>query len=134
MIKTFTNGANITKADWEAIDNYIEKLDISLQEAIELREFDKFETDKKTDFEKEQKEIQKTKNKKDTITSEENLALVFDVIKVAFVDKPFKSKDLYLLVADKFTNRQTPHALKKLAEDGKIKYIEGTSPKQYSLV
>lgn len=133
MNQHFSNEKKITQADWKAIDNYIEKLDISLQEAIELREFDKFDTDQKTEFEKEQKDIKKEKNKKNTITSEENLKFILEIIQTAFRDKTFKSKDLHLLVADKFTNRQTPHALTKLHKQGKLELIEGTSPKAYKI-
>lgn len=134
MQKRFFNGQTITSNDWKAIDNYVKKLDISLKEAIDLRYFDKFETDRKTDFEKEQKELKKEKNKKNVITSKENLNFLYEkVIKIAFKDKVFKSKDLWLLVSDKFTNRQTPHALKALEKQGKIEYINNTSPKTYKL-
>ena len=133
MNQHFSNGKKITPADWKSIDNYVKKLEISLQEAIELREFDKFDTDKKTEFEKEQKGIKKEKNKKNVITSKENLKFIFGIIQTAFKDKTFKSKDLHLLVADKFTNRQTPHALTKLHKEGYLELIEGTSPKTYKI-
>ncbi len=61
MQETFSNGEKITSHDWKLIDEMVEKLELNLAEAIELREFDKFESDKKTDFEKEQKEIKKAK-------------------------------------------------------------------------
>lgn len=134
MQKEFSNGKLITKTDWKEIDNYIEKLEISIEEAISLREFDKFETDRKTEFEKEMKEIKKEKNKKNVITSEENKKDIFEnVILIAFKNKEFKSKDLWKLVSDKFSNRQTPHLLKALEKDGLLELIPDTSPKTYKI-
>ena len=44
MIETFSNGEKITNHDWELIEYMVAKksLGLSLAEAIELREFDKF--------------------------------------------------------------------------------------------
>lgn len=137
MIETFSNGAKITDHDWKLIDEMVQKLELNLIEAIELREFDKFDAEKETSDEKEEKKA-KVKAKKDkkeqsTITSESNLKWIYeDVILVAFKDKEFKSKDLWKLVSDKFSNRQTPHALKKLASEGKLEDLGG-SPKTYKI-
>ena len=139
MIETFSNGEKITNHDWELIENMVSKesLKLSLVEAIELREFDKFEADKESSEEKEEKKakVQAKKDKKEqsTITSESNLKWIFEeVILVAFKGKEFKSKDLWKLVSDKFSNRQTPHALKKLASEGKLEDLGG-SPKTYKI-
>lgn len=137
MIERFSNGEKITNHDWELIENMVARLQLSLAEAIELREFDKFHADKKTIEEKEEKKakVQANKDKKEqsTITSETNLKWIYEeIILVAFKDKEFKSKDLWKLVSDKFTNRQTPHALKKLASQGKLEDLGG-SPKKYRI-
>lgn len=132
MQKTFKNGEKITNHDWKLIDEMVEKLELSITEAIELREFDKFESDKKTDFEKEQKEIKKVKNAKPKITGDEIQDLFENVIKLAFKDKEFKNKDFHLLVADKYSNRQTPSRLKKLVEQGLLIDLGG-SPKSYKI-
>lgn len=139
MIETFSNGEKITNKDWELIENMVSKesLGLSLAEAIELREFDKFLADKETAEEKEEKKAMKKakKEKKEqaTITSESNLKWIYEeIILIAFKDKEFKSKDLWKLVSDKFTNRQTPHALKKLAAQGKLEDLGG-SPKIYRI-
>ena len=55
MIETFSNGEKITSKDWELIDEMVQKLELNLIEAIELREFDKFGADKETMEEKEEK-------------------------------------------------------------------------------
>ena len=140
MIETFSNGEKITSQDWKLIENMVSKesLKLSLEEAISLREFDKFEADKEGEEEKQAKKekVQANKDKKEqnTITSETNLKWIFEeVILIAFKGKEFKSKDLWKLVADKFSNRQTPHALKKLEQLGKLELIEGTSPKAYKI-
>ena len=139
MIETFSNGEKITDKDWELIENMVSKesLQLSLAEAIELREFDKFHADKETAKEKEEKKAikkaKKEKKEQNTITSESNLKWIYEeIILVAFKDKEFKSKDLWKLVSDKFTNRQTPHALKKLAIQGKLEDLGG-SPKIYRI-
>ena len=76
----------------------------------------------------------------------ENLFLPFRYGAVSFAQKTnawivpsvvygkykFRSKDLWKLVSDKFTNRQTPHALKKLANQGKLEDLGG-SPKKYRI-
>ena len=56
MIERFSNGEKITNHDWELIENMVakESLQLSLAEAIELREFDKFHADKETAEEKEE--------------------------------------------------------------------------------
>ena len=87
MQETFSNGEKITSHDWKLIDEMVEKLELNLAEAIELREFDKFESDKKTDFEKEQKEIKKAKNAKAKITDDEIDDLFNNVVKIAFGGK-----------------------------------------------
>lgn len=140
MIETFSNGEKITSQDWKLIENMVSKesLKLSLEEAISLREFDKFEADKEGEEEKQAKKekVQANKDKKEqnTITSETNLKWIFEeVILIAFKGKEFKSKDLWKLVSDKFSNRQTPHALKKLEQLGKLELIEGTSPKAYKI-
>ena len=140
MIETFSNGEKITSQDWKLIENMVSKesLKLSLEEAISLREFDKFEADKEGEEEKQAKKekVQANKDKKEqnTITSETNLKWIFEeVILIAFKGKEFKSKDLWKLVADKFSNRQTPHALKKLEQLGKLELIEETSPKAYKI-
>lgn len=139
MIETFSNGEKITNKDWELIENMVSKesLGLSLAEAIELREFDKFYADKETMEEKEEKKAikkaKKEKKEQSTITSESNLKWIYEeIILIAFKDKEFKSKDLWKLVSDKFTNRQTPHALKKLAAQGKLEDLGG-SPKIYRI-
>lgn len=139
MIETFSNGEKITSHDWELIENIVSKesLQLSLAEAIELREFDKFHADKETAEEKEEKKARvkakKDKKEQSTITSESNLKWIYEeVILVAFKDKEFKSKDLWRFVSDKFTNRQTPHALRKLASQGKLEDLGG-SPKKYRI-
>ena len=140
MIETFSNGEKITSKDWELIENMVSKesLKLSLEEAISLREFDKFQADKEGEEEKQAKKekVQANKDKKEqnTITSETNLKWIYEeVILIAFKGKEFKSKDLWKLVSDKFSNRQTPHALKKLEKLGKLELIEGTSPKAYKI-
>ena len=140
MIETFSNGEKITSQDWKLIENMVSKesLKLSLEEAISIREFDKFEADKEGEEEKQAKKekVQANKDKKEqnTITSETNLKWIFEeVILIAFKGKEFKSKDLWKLVSDKFSNRQTPHALKKLEQLGKLELIEGTSPKAYKI-
>ena len=140
MIETFSNGEKITSQDWKLIENMVSKesLKLSLEEAISLREFDKFQADKEGEEEKQAKKekVQANKDKKEqnTITSETNLKWIFEeVILIAFKGKEFKSKDLWKLVSDKFSNRQTPHALKKLEQLGKLELIEGTSPKAYKI-
>lgn len=140
MIETFSNGERITSQDWKLIENMVSKesLKLSLEEAISLREFDKFEADKEGEEEKQAKKekVQANKDKKEqnTITSETNLKWIYEeVILVAFKGKEFKSKDLWKLVSDKFSNRQTPHALKKLEQLGKLELIEGSSPKAYKI-
>lgn len=140
MIETFSNGEKITSQDWKLIENMVSKesLKLSLEEAISLREFDKFEADKEGEEEKQAKKekVQANKDKKEqsTITSETNLKWIFEeVILVAFKGKEFKSKDLWKLVADKFSNRQTPHALTKLHKEGYLDLIEGKSPKTYKI-
>lgn len=140
MIETFSNGEKITKHDWELIENMVSKesLKLSLAEAIELREFDKFDAERETSEEKAEKKakVQANKDKKEqsTITSESNLKWIYeDVILVAFKGKEFKSKDLWKLVSDKFSNRQTPHALTKLHKEGYLELIEGKSPKTYKI-
>lgn len=140
MIETFSNGEKITSQDWKLIENMVSKesLKLSLEEAISLREFDKFEADKEGEEEKQAKKekVQANKDKKEqnTITSETNLKWIYEeVILIAFKGKEFKSKDLWKLVSDKFSNRQTPHALKKLEQLGKLELIEGTSPKAYKI-
>ena len=139
MIETFSNGEKITNHDWELIENMVakESLQLSLAEAIELREFEKFHADKETVEEKEEKKAikkaKKEKKEQGTITSESNLKWIYEeIILVAFKDKEFKSKDLWKLVSDKFTNRQTPHALRKLAQQGKLEDLGG-SPKKYRI-
>ena len=139
MIETFSNGEKITNHDWELIENMVakESLQLSLAEAIELREFDKFHAEKETTEEKEEKKAikkaKKEKKEQNTITSESNLKWIYEeIILVAFKDKEFKSKDLWKLVSDKFTNRQTPHALKKLATQGKLEDLHDT-PKKYRI-
>ena len=54
MIETFSNGEKITSQDWKLIENMVSKesLKLSLEEAISLREFDKFEADKEGEEEK----------------------------------------------------------------------------------
>lgn len=140
MIERFSNGEKITNHDWELIENMVakESLQLSLAEAIELREFDKFHADKETAEEKEEKKAikkaKKEKKEQNTITSESNLKWIYEeIILVAFKDKEFKSKDLWKLVSDKFTNRQTPHALTKLHKEGYLELIEGKSPKTYRI-
>ena len=61
MIETFSNGEKITKHDWELIENMVSKesLKLSLAEAIELREFDKFDAEKATSEEKAEKKAEK---------------------------------------------------------------------------
>ncbi len=132
MTENFKNGEKITVHDWKLIDDMVEKLELTLEEAIDLREFDKFDSDKKTDFEKEQKEIKKAKNAKPKITGDEIQDLFENVIKLAFKDKEFKNKDFHLLVADKYSNRQTPSRLKKLVEQGLLIDLGG-SPKSYKV-
>lgn len=133
MQETFSNGEKITSHDWKLIDEMVEKLELNLAEAIELREFDKFESDKKTDFEKEQKEIKKAKNAKAKITDDEIDDLFNNVVKIAFGGKEyFQNKDFHLLVADKYTNRQTPSRLKKMKEKGYLEDLGG-SPKKYKV-
>ena len=140
MIETFSNGEKITKHDWELIENMVSKesLKLSLAQAIELREFDKFDAERETSEEKEEKKAKvhakKDKKEQSTITSESNLKWIYEnVILVAFKDKEFKSKDLWKLVSDKFSNRQTPHALTKLHKEGYLELIEGKSPKTYKI-
>lgn len=132
MTENFKNGEKITVHDWKLIDDMVEKLELTLEEAIDLREFDKFDSDKKTDFEKEQKEIKKAKNAKPKITGDEIQDLFENVIKIAFKDKEFKNKDFHLLVADKYSNRQTPSRLKKMVENGWLEDLGG-SPKTYKV-
>lgn len=134
----FSNGEKITTNDWKLIDKMVDRLEISLDESIELRMFDKFDCESQTQEEKEQKKalIQEKKDLKadSVITSPKNLEWIFnDVILIAFEGKEFKSKDLWKLVSDKFSNRQTPHALTKLHKEGKLELIEGTSPKAYKI-
>lgn len=133
MQKTFSNGENITTKDWKLIDEMVEKLELSINEAIELREFDKFDSDKQTSFEKEQKEIKKEKNAKPKITGDEIDDLFFNVVKIAFKDKEFfQNKDFWKLVSDKYSNRQTPSRLKKMKEKGYLEDLGG-SPKKYKV-
>ena len=138
MQTQFSNGEKITTNDWNLIDKLVDKLEISINEAIELRMFDKFDSEAQTDEEKKAKKalVQKKKEQKadSVITSPKNLEWIFnDVILIAFEGKEFKSKDLWKLVSDKFSNRQTPHALKALEKLGKLELIEGTSPKAYKI-
>lgn len=133
MQAEFSNGEKITVQDWKQIDKMVEKLGISLAESIKLREFDKFESDKKTEFEKEQKEIKKAKNAKTKITDDEIDDLFNNVVKLAFSNREyFQNKDFHLLVADKYTNRQTPSRLKKMKEKGYLEDLGG-SPKKYKV-
>lgn len=135
MIEHFSNGEKITNADWKFIDKVMEKesLDLSLNEAIEMRFFDKFGADEQTDFEKEQKAIKKEKNAKVKITTDEIDDLFFNVVAIAFKEKDFKNKDFHLLVSDKYSNRQTPSRLKKMVEKGYLKDLGG-SPKTYQVI
>ena len=94
MIERFSNGEKITNHDWELIENMVSKesLQLSLAEAIELREFDKFYADKETTEEKEEKKAikkaKKDKKEQSTITSESNLKWIYEeIILVAFKDK-----------------------------------------------
>lgn len=133
MQKNFSNGEKITSHDWKLIDEMVEKLELSINEAIELREFDKFDSDKKTDFEKEQKEIRKEKNAKPKITNDEIDDLFFNVVKIAFSESEFfQNKDFWKLVSDKYSNRQTPSRLKKMKEKGYLEDLGG-SPKKYKV-
>lgn len=136
MVQTnFKNGEKITRQDWVKIDFLMEKLDkLTLSEAIELREFDKFDAERATDFEKEQKEIKKVKNAKVVITGDEIDELFETVVKIAFSEKEFfQNKDFHILVADKYSNRQTPSRLKKMREKGYLEDLGG-SPKKYKVV
>ena len=133
MQKNFSNGEKITSHDWKLIDEMVEKLELSINEAIELREFDKFDSDRKTDFEKEQKEIKKEKNAKPKITNDEIDDLFYNVVKIAFAEKEyFQNKDFWKLVSDKYSNRQTPSRLKKMKEKGYLEDLGG-SPKKYKV-
>lgn len=126
MEKYFANGEKITTTDWKAIDKMVEKLELSIAEAIELRAFDKFDSNKKT---KEEKKPKKEPKKK--ITDEEVKEL-FNLIKIKFKDEPFQNKNFHLLVADKYSNRQTPSRLKKMVELGLLEDLGGT-PKKYKV-
>lgn len=86
MEKYFANGEKITATDWEEIDKMVEKLELSIAEAIELRAFDKFDSNKKTEEEKKKPKTQKKK-----ITDEEVKEL-FNLIKIKFKDEPFQNK------------------------------------------
>lgn len=133
MKKTFSNGQPITNTDYQEIDKMVDKLELSIDEAIELREFDKFESEEKTTFEKEQKELKKSKNIKVKITADEIDDLFQNVVKPAFSEKEFfQNKDFWRLVADKYSNRQTPSRLKKMEEKGYLENLGGT-PKKYKV-
>lgn len=132
-IENFKNGEKITQKDWVLIDKFVEKNELSLEEAIDLREFDKFDAEKLDDFEKEKKQEKKEKDKtKKGITEQEVIDLFNNVIKIAFKDKTFQNKDFHKLVSDIYTNRQTPSRLKKLKELGYLEDLGG-SPKQYKI-
>jgi len=127
MQKTFSNGENITMKDWKEIDNMIEKLDLSILEAIQLREFDKFNAAKKDEFELKPKVVKTKKG----ITDDE-IEELFNLIKLKFKDESFKNKEFHLMVADKYTNRQTPSRLKRMVEKGWLEDLGGT-PKKYKV-
>lgn len=127
----FNNGKRILAKDWKEIDKMVEKLGLSIDEAINLREFDKEEADKADQFEIEQKEAKK-KPKAKGITDEEIKELFENVVSIAFKDKQFQNKDFHKLVADKYSNRQTPSRLKKMKEFGLLEDLGGT-PKTYQI-
>lgn len=127
MEKYFANGEKITATDWKEIDKMVEKLELSIAEAIELRAFDKFDSNKKTE---EEKKKPKTPPKKKI--SEEEVQELFNLIKIKFKDEPFQNKNFHLLVADKYSNRQTPSRLKKLVNLGLLEDLGGT-PKKYKV-
>lgn len=131
MIEKFSNGEKITSQDWKKIDFLVEKLEISLHEAIELREFDKYESNKQDDHEKAQK-LDKAQKPKKGITQDEIIDLFQNVISIAFKEKEFNNKDFHKLVADKLSNRQTPSRLKKMVENGLLIDLGG-SPKKYKI-
>lgn len=126
MEKFFKNGEKITATDWKEIDKMVEKLELSISEAIELRAFDKFESNKKTEEEKKKPKTQKKK------ISEEEVKELFNLIKIKFKDEPFQNKNFHLIVADKYSNRQTPSRLKKLVNLGLLEDLGGT-PKKYKV-
>lgn len=130
IIEVFPNGEKITNKDWKIIDELVEKLELTLDEAIQTRAFDKFESDKQTDKEKEIKEKNKKVQPK-KITNEE-IDDLFQIVKENLEGKEFKNKDFHLLVHDKYTNRQTPSRLKKMVERGYLEDLGGT-PKSYKI-
>lgn len=127
MQKTFSNGEKITKADWKEIDEMVEKLELSILEAIQLREFDKFNAAKKDEF-----ELNKPKAKPKKGITESELEELFNLIKLKFKDESFKNKEFHLMVADKYTNRQTPSRLKRMVEKDWLEDLGGT-PKKYKV-
>lgn len=130
IIEVFPNGEKITNKDWKIIDELVEKLELTLDEAIQTRAFDKFESDKQTNEEKEIKEKNKKPQAK-KITDEE-INNLFQVVRENLEGKEFKNKDFHMLVHDKYTNRQTPSRLKKMVENGYLEDLGGT-PKSYKI-
>lgn len=109
------------------------KLDITIEEAKELIEFDK--SIDKAGAKPIDGEVTVTKAapKKKTGITEDDINRLANVIKENFVDKSFQNRDLVPYLADLgLTNRQTPSRLKKLAEMGVLKDLGGT-PKKYEL-
>ena len=109
------------------------KLDISIEEALEVIEFDRaIDKAGSKPIEGEVTVAKAAPKKKGGIT-EDDINRLAEIIKANFAGKSFQNRDLVPYLSDLgLTNRQTPSRLKKLAEMGVLKDLGGT-PKKYEL-
>lgn len=117
--------------DLKEIDYLVEKLEISIVEAMELIEFDTKEIDGIMKEENKERQANKEKPKPKGI-QENELDYIMNIIKEKFNGIEFTNKNLYTYTADKFSIRQTPSRLKKLVESGKLENLGGT-PSKYKI-
>jgi len=113
------------------IDYLVEKLEISIVEAMELIEFDTKEIDGIMKEENKERQANKEKPKPKGI-QENELDYIMNIIVEKFSGMEFTNKNLYTYTADKFSIRQTPSRLKKLVESGKLENLGGV-PSKYKI-
>lgn len=110
-----------------------EKLGISLEEALEVIEFDKAIDKANSKPIEGEVVVAKAAPKAKGGIKEDELTALAETIKSHLSDKEFQNKDLAHFLSDLgLTNRQTPSRLKKLAEIGVLEDLGG-SPKKYKL-
>lgn len=111
------------------VQNLIDSLNITVEQAIELEAYDKG-----TVIQKQDTDVKKTVVTKKQGIQVDELVKMKEILKISFInEKEFKNKDLGALQEELGINqRQTPSRLKRLVEEGFLEDLGG-SPKSYKV-